>query len=103
MARPREIAVHAASPAKPALGEACNGCGVCCAMVTCPLGRLLFLRRRGPCPALRWQASRYVCGLVVAPGDYLPWLPQPVRAAAARLATRSIAAGRGCDCDAELD
>jgi len=98
----RELWLHAAAPAKPALGEACNGCGVCCAMETCPLARIVFRLGKRACPALRWQADRYVCGLAGAPGDYLRWLPAAWCAAAGRLVARSIAAGKGCDCDAEL-
>ena len=98
----REVRMHAAAPDKPQEGHACNGCGVCCAMATCPVGRIVFRRGRRACPALRWQADRYVCGLAVAPGDYLGWLPRAWRAAAGRLVARSIAAGKGCDCDAEV-
>lgn len=89
----RVIAIHAHAPAKPDLGQACNGCGVCCMAEPCPLGMLLTLRRRGPCGQLRWSAvsRRYVCGAVAdRPG---PW---------AALARRWIAAGRGCDSDAEV-
>ncbi len=100
----RAIALHAASPDKPQIGDACNGCGVCCAMETCPVGRVVFLRKRGPCPALRWESgqTRYVCGLVWDPGDYLRWLPAAWRSGATRLVVRSIAAGKGCDCGAEV-
>jgi len=95
------IHLHRAAPAKPAAGEACNGCGVCCALETCPLARLRFLRRRGPCPALRWQAEegRYRCDLLADPGR---WLPLPA-AFGRRLVGRWIAAGSGCDCDFEPD
>jgi hypothetical protein len=101
----REIALHAASPDKPKVGDPCNGCGVCCAMETCPVGRVVFMRKRGPCPALQWEPAqtRYICGLVEAPGDYLRWLPDSWRRAVGRLVARSIAAGRGCDCDAEVN
>lgn len=89
----RVIAIHAAAPAKPALGAACNGCGVCCLSEPCPLGMLLSRRRTGPCSALRWAeaARRYECGAVA--GRRGPW---------AVLARRWIAAGRGCDSDAEV-
>jgi hypothetical protein len=98
----REIALHAASPDKPQPGEPCNGCGVCCAMETCPVGRVVFFRKRGPCPALRWESGQtcYVCGLVREPGSHLRWLPAACRGAATRLVARAIAAGQGCDCDA---
>jgi hypothetical protein len=100
----REIALNAASPNKPKVGDPCNGCGVCCAMETCPVGRVLFMRKRGPCKALRWEGTqrRYTCGLVDAPGEYLRWLPAAWYRAAGRLVARSIAAGRGCDCDAAV-
>jgi len=40
----RTIAIHAAAPAKPALGEPCNGCGVCCAAEPCPVGMFALLQ-----------------------------------------------------------
>jgi hypothetical protein len=61
------IHLHHAAPRKPEAGAPCNGCGVCCALETCPPARLRFLRARGPCPALEWSAkeNRYHCGLLV--------------------------------------
>lgn len=101
----REIALHASAPEKPKTGDPCNGCGVCCAIETCPVGRVIFLRKKGPCPALVWASghNRYVCGLVGEPGGYVRWLPVAWRPAAGRLVARSIAAGQGCDCDTELN
>lgn len=98
------IALHPAAPAKPAYGAPCNGCGVCCAAEPCPVGWLVFRQRSGACPALRWQVAdeRYVCGLVTAPGDYLRWLPQGWRPAVSRWLAGRIAAGVGCDSDAEV-
>lgn len=97
------IHLHAAAPAKPAEGQPCNGCGVCCALETCPAARLRFLRIKGPCPALEWAVTdkRYVCGLLTRPGHYLNWLPASGEALASRLFARWIAAGRGCDCSAD--
>ena len=93
------IHLHRAAPPKPAVGAACNGCGVCCVVETCPLARLRFLRRRGPCPALLWRddEGRYRCGLLAEPTR---WLPLP-EALARRWVARWIAAGKGCDCDYE--
>ncbi len=101
----RTIALHAMAPAKPAAGMPCNGCGVCCALSPCPLSHLLLGHRSGSCPALSWRAgdARYVCGLVMAPGEHLPRLPRLLQPLAARLARRWIAAGSGCDCDAEME
>lgn len=97
------IHLHRAAPAKPAAGQPCNGCGVCCALETCPAARLRFRQTAGPCPALEWSATqtRYRCGLLTRPGRYLGWLPAAGEALAGRLFARWIAAGQGCDCDAE--
>lgn len=96
------IHLQRTAPAKPAEGETCNGCGVCCALETCPAGRLRFLQRHGPCPALEWSASesRYQCGLLMRPGHYLSWLPSAGEHLASRVFSRWIAAGKGCDCSA---
>lgn len=97
------IHLHRTAPAKPAEGDACNGCGVCCALETCPAARLRFLQRQGPCPALEWQAeeSRYRCGLVMRPAHYLGGLSLPGMPLK-QLLSRWIAAGKGCDCSAEV-
>jgi len=98
------IHLHRAAPAKPAEGAACNGCGVCCALETCPVARLRFLRIAGPCPALEWSAaeSRYRCGLLLRPAHYVGALPRVAEGAARRLLARWISAGSGCDCAAEI-
>jgi hypothetical protein len=85
----RTIRIHAAAPAKPAWGAACNGCGVCCLAEPCPVGMLVSLRRRGTCRALRWDvdAASYRCGLMKVPALNI-------------VVKRWIAAGRGCDSDA---
>ena len=92
----KTVALHRDAPAKPAVGAPCNGCGVCCALTPCPLSRWLLGHRTGACPALTWQESRYACGLLVAPTGFARWLPR-------RFVLRWIAAGIGCDCDAEME
>ncbi len=89
------IRIHADAPLKPALGEPCNGCGVCCLAEPCPVGMLVSMRRHGRCRALRWNeaARQYRCGLLGAASSTAPWT---------RLARRLIAAGSGCDSDAEV-
>ena len=98
------IHLQRAAPAKPAPGDPCNGCGVCCAAETCPSTRLLYLRRKGPCPALAWKAeeNRYRCGLLVDPAAHLRWLPRCLNETARRIVARGIAAGSGCDCWLEV-
>jgi len=92
------ILLHTEAPPKPAEGQACNGCGVCCAAAPCPVGQILSRRRTGACVALHWaeDAKRYRCGVVDDPGRHLPWLPARW---GRRLALRWIAAARGCDSD----
>ena len=99
----RIIELRADAPAKPGVGQACNGCGVCCVLETCPLAMLRFRRRSGPCPALEWSDgdARYVCGLLRHPQHYLP-IPTGAQNLARRFLARSIAAGHGCDCTAEF-
>lgn len=98
------IHVHREAPPKPAEGEPCNGCGVCCMLETCPVARLRFLQTKGPCPALQWldDEKRYLCGLLVEPGKYFGWLPAKRNDTARRLFARWISAGQGCDCDADV-
>lgn len=98
------IHLRSAAPAKPAEGQPCNGCGVCCVLETCPAARLRFLQRGGPCPALEWspERERYLCGLLEHPQRYLGWLPASGEKLASRLFARWIAAGQGCDCSADV-
>ena len=100
-----QINLHSVAPVKPAEGEPCNGCGVCCALETCPLARLRFFRKSGPCPALLWIASeaRYRCGMLLEPRHFLGFLPPASEKLASRWLSRWIAAGQGCDCSAEVD
>ena len=99
------IHLHPAAPAKPEPGEACNGCGVCCASEPCPVGVLISRRREGACAALAWSQDQglYRCGLVEDAEAHLPRGLRPAAALLARLAKRFIAAGVGCDCNLQVD
>jgi hypothetical protein len=101
---PRQIIfLHQAAPLKPAVGQPCNGCGVCCAAETCPVARVLLMQWRGPCRALTWDdaGQYYRCGLLASPMTYLPRLPAWSEARVRRGVKRWIAAGAGCDSDVE--
>src|SRR5262245_37322378 len=107
------IYIEPAAPAKPALMQPCNGCGVCCLVEPCPLGQLLSRRRHGACTALRWQAGAavYRCGAVLEPEVVLRaalprglrWTQPGLLPLLRRLARRWIAAGQGCDCSFEVE
>ena len=109
----QHVLIFADAPAKPALGAPCNGCGVCCLLAPCPLGVLLSGQRQGPCRALRWQAEGrlYRCGAITAAQEvlaarlpfWLHWATPLLSVALGRVARRWVAAGMGCDCDAELE
>jgi len=98
------IRIHAQAPDKPDLGQPCNGCGVCCAAAPCPVSLALLPQAQPACIALQWNQTqqRYFCGMVVAPNNYLKWLPTRLNALASRIFKRWIAAGQACDSDAEL-
>ena len=101
------IHIHPEAAQKPAPGESCNGCGVCCLLEPCPLGMALSRRRQGACVAVRWQAEtrQYRCGALMVPESVLQnllsarlqrlafWLAPGL----AWLAKRWIAVGQGCD------
>lgn len=101
MTQIRHIEIHPEAPPKPASGEPCNGCGICCLLEPCPVGILVSRHRHGRCAALTWvdTEQRYRCGMVMQPAAHLPrWLrwSTPLWR---RWSLRLIAAGIGCDCD----
>ncbi|MBI4664865.1 MAG: hypothetical protein HY751_00500 [Nitrospinae bacterium] len=91
--------INPKAPLKPATGEPCNGCGVCCIAEPCPVGIALFLKFRGTCGALIWSdgEKRYMCGALANPRMFIPWVPAPLDQLAGRLIRRWIAAGTSCD------
>ncbi|AVO41655.1 hypothetical protein [Simplicispira suum] len=99
----RTVWLQSAAPSKPPLGQPCNGCGLCCLSVPCPLGMVVSRRRTGACAALRWDAAaaRYRCALVSDPADATGWRSPWLLRAVSALARRQIAAGSGCDAEIE--
>jgi hypothetical protein len=80
-------------------------------MEPCPLGVVLSGHRQGACLALRWQpgAAMYRCGAISNPHEvlrqrlpgFLHFGVAPLAWLMGRLARRWVAAGQGCDCDAQ--
>lgn len=99
----RTIWLRVEAPAKPAAGQPCNGCGVCCAAEPCPVARVFLSQEVGTCRALVWVKAEqhYRCGMLLQPADYLRFLPRAWQAWFRRLIARWIAAGTACDSDAE--
>ena len=98
------IQIRVDAPTKPAFGQPCNGCGVCCLVAPCPLGQIVSRRRRSVCAALVWNETQhhYRCGMVEDPRARLRWMPAWMMPAVKRLALRWIASAQGCDCDLEV-
>ncbi len=99
------IWLHADAPRKPALGQACNGCGVCCAAEPCPVARVFLWQLRGSCQALEWHAEvqQYRCGLLMRPAYYLPWLRLRWQNGFARRTCRWVAARTAWCPDSEAE
>lgn len=93
--RTRVIHIEPAAPSKPALGEPCNGCGLCCLAEPCPVGIVFSLRRSGACRLLQWDGvhQRYLCGALGRAQTWPRWCARLLTA----LLKRWIAAGAGCD------
>ena len=58
-------------PRKPPEGDACNGCGLCCAVQLCPIVIELLPDAQAPCPAMEFSGERFWCGLIRRPSRYL--------------------------------
>lgn len=88
---------------KPPHGQPCNHCGICCIATLCPLGKHVFRRQMGPCPALAYDDDLHAsCGLVTDPMRFAP-----ERTAAKGDDTMSAAAsliiGASTGCDARIN
>ena len=105
--RQQVIYLQLLAPPKPALGQPCNGCGLCCLAEPCPLGMLISRRRSGACAALVWREreQRYDCAAAHLAEPLVrrrlprwmgPWR-RTLAQLARRWALRAIAAGQGCD------
>lgn len=54
-------------PKKPAYGDPCNGCGFCCMIEVCAIGKEVYGKdQQAPCPALIKASGRTWCKFVLA-------------------------------------
>jgi len=83
---------------KPAYGQPCNACGLCCMMEPCPLGQYLFKTARGPCPALVIEDGKSACGVALHPQKYAPTRARIAGVGRLRDAAAKLNGfGTGCD------
>lgn len=77
------------APPKPPHGAPCNGCGLCCAVEVCAIGRVAFPDVPAPCPGMVFDDGRFGCMLVL------------VEAASGMepLIATALGIGKGCDAD----
>lgn len=84
---------------KPAYGQPCNGCGLCCKAIPCPIAEQLLGVSEGSCPALEWDDGRYWCGLIRNAHKHIlslnkkPWVDPVLR----EMILSSGAFGKACD------
>lgn len=72
----------------PAFGSPCNGCGLCCKLEVCRIGKMVFGEAQAaPCPALEKEDGRYWCGIVRA----------EEKAGLPKMAADALGVGKGCD------
>lgn len=86
---------------KPKHGAACNGCGFCCMVEVCAIGKLHHGEEQAaPCPSLTFENGRHWCAFVVAEAH-----PAVKAAGYPPLVTEALGIGRGCDAvdDAESE
>jgi len=83
--------------AQPERGAPCNGCGMCCVVKPCWIGRMLFEVEEGECPALQWTSEGSSCGLMANPAQFMPARVRIEGATRVKEAAKAlICAGLGC-------
>lgn len=77
---------------KPKFGEKCNGCGLCCSMSICAIGKDFLGDVPAPCPMLTYENGRYWCGFVLMENE-----AQKIKQELKPLIAESLGVGLGCD------
>lgn len=83
-------------PDKPSYGQPCNGCGLCCIAVQCPVSVALFGEQE-LCPAIEQAGNAVACGLMINTVNYVPDLPAWGGKALTETFGLIIGSGIGCD------
>lgn len=83
-------------PRKPPEGEACNGCGLCCAVELCALAIEFLEAAAAPCPAMEFADGRFWCGLARRPSRHLG-TPAASNRLIRPMVHAALSIGEGCD------
>ena len=87
--------------AKPAYGDPCNGCGLCCIAEQCPLSEAVF-GKVTMCPAIKQTGLKIICALADDPESFMPLYVERFGAKEVKNAVLLlIGSGEGCDGCAE--
>lgn len=82
------------TPAKPRRDEPCNGCGWCCHLEVCAIGKSIFPEAVAPCPAIIYEGGMVRCGFVL--GE-LPMIEKDAKTEP--LVQTMLGIGQGCCAD----
>lgn len=97
------IAPRSVVERKPAHGQPCTHCGLCCLMTVCSLGRVVLGQAEGPCPALDFDADKKSsCGLIANPMAFAP-LHTIAHGVENMTAAAKVILGSGDGCDARIN
>lgn len=92
--KPPIDAIELAKNKKPKYGEKCNGCGLCCMMEVCAIGKEAYGKdQKAPCPALIHASNRHWCKFVLAE-DLLRTEP---------IIQNALGIGKGCCAEIQVD
>jgi hypothetical protein len=75
-------------PPKPKYGEACNRCGLCCALELCVIGELAHPGASAPCPSLKMLAD--------GTGTYCEFVAAEQHFGLEPKVSRALGIGNGC-------
>lgn len=94
--KPTSVPLFEMRERKPAFGDACNGCGLCCTVKPCALSVEYLGSEIGPCAALEWEDGRAWCGLIRNASRYIGTPAFGDRYVGA-LVGEALGVGKGCD------
>lgn len=84
------------TPRKPAWGDPCNGCGMCCQSSACQIAQRVSGDIPGtPCSLLEWDGAKYRCGALR--------IADSLGATEGAFLRMKLGVGFGCDAEATTE